>query len=484
VRVQARWWAIGYGAFVVLSVASGLFVRFAGTTPTPKSTPKSTQTSTQTPATKAAEPSTSELTERDERIGWRRRFVWLGVAFIPSSLMLGVTTHISTDLAPVPLMWVVPLALYLATFIIAFAGAERRWLRPLGTLAGVLGVVLPAALFVIFPATPIVAIGMDLVLLIVAGLACHGLLARDRPGPRGLTEFYLVVSAGGALGGLFNGLLAPVLFNWVAELPVVIAALAAIPLLLRRETGSARAEAGSLAAVLGRARLAVSAAVLVGGPILVGASLTLPARWGPLFGFAALAIWAAGIAFVCSPKASLGAAVCLALILFGLSDATSDFQERTFFGTSRVRTEPGERTYIHGNTVHGIQLTNPSMRRTPTGYYTRSGPVNDVFTSYGRSPVADRVAVVGLGAGGMAAYGRSGQRMDFYEIDPAVIRIARDPRHFTYLRDCPCDVKTVSGDGRLRIAAVPDGTYGMIFLDAFSSDAVPTHLLTREALAR
>jgi hypothetical protein len=497
---QARWWTIGYLVFAILMATSGLFIRFVGFRP---GFAPPAGTTTEEPAGDIAsgenEPDIVERAgpagpadhadpadngdadvtgggaERRRRVTWRRRLAWLGLAFIPSSLMLGVTTHISTDIAPVPLLWVAPLAIYLLTFIVAFAGTEHRWLNPTVLFAGVLAVVVPLGLVVV-PALggTAFALALDFIVLVVGGLACHGLLARDRPDTRRLTEFYLLISVGGALGGLFNGLLAPVIFDWVAEYPLVIAALAALPWATRGNVW--------LAGAFGRARPLVSAATIAVGPVLIiGAILWPGPSLTPLV--ITILLWTVAIALVSQPAVTLAIALCTTAGLFVMQETlATGYKERTFFGRSWVMTAEGRRFYVHGTTEHGSQLTDPAQRRTPTAYHVRNGPVGDVFDTYGQRPVSDRVAVVGLGAGVLAAYGRSGQRMDFYEIDPAVVRIARDPRHFTYLRDCPCTVRTIVGDGRLRVAEVPDGSYGIMFLDAFSSDAVPTHLLTREAI--
>ncbi|WP_030172668.1 fused MFS/spermidine synthase [Spirillospora albida] len=435
---QTRWWSAGYVGFVVLMVLCAIVVR------------------TRRPAETAAAD-----TGPDEPITWRRRAGWLALAFLPSSLMLGVTTHISTDIAPVPLMWVVPLALYLLTFIVAFGVRSGRWLPATVTVAAACAAILPVVFALLSDALPAYVLALDLVVLAVGGLACHGLLARDRPGPARLTEFFLLVSLGGTLGGLFNGLLAPLVFDWVAELPLAVAALAL--LLWAGPRPSTALGWTAKAALLAGPTLMLLLFVLVGG------------TWGFLLG-TVLAV--ASCVLLTRTRGAFALLVAVALVLLiGAQYRDSPHRERTFFGAYQVKDEGELREFSHGTTVHGTQFRDPARRRVPTSYYARGGPLGDVSTAYG---TADRVAVVGLGAGTVAAYGRPGQRFDFYEIDPAVVRIARD--RFTYLRDCPCDARTVVGDGRLRLAEAPDGAYGLIVLDAFSSDAVPAHLLTREAL--
>lgn len=482
VTAQARWWAIGYMAFAALMVACAIVVRLAarrgvgtGEVGTGEEAAAEAAFAAERAETDAGGADTTgtdaERAAADvDRIGWARRLRWLGLAFVPSSLMLGVTTHISTDIAAVPLLWVVPLALYLVTFIVAFAGTAQRWLPLTVYLSGGLALLMPwvGGLSRVLP----VAVGLvlSLLLLAAAGLAGHGLLAADRPSPRRLTEFYLLVAVGGALGGLFNGLLAPVVFNWVAEFPLVSASLGLFPLALGRRAG--------LAARLGRARQWVSAGVLLTVvPLTVlGVWLVPKVGWTPLMVMLVVCVWA--FALVARPVFLAVTATAMVVVLFVYQTVIGGVRERTFFGSYEVKMSAERHTLSHGTTLHGYQLRK--YPRAATSYYAQSGPLGDVFGLFqGRT---DPVAAVGLGAGTVAAYGKAGQRFDIYEIDPEVVRIANNPRYFTYLRDCACDIRTIVGDGRLRLAEAPDGTYGVIVLDAFSSDAVPAHLLTREAL--
>lgn len=455
---QARWWAVGYGVFAVLLAACGVVTwrRARGSSPVD---------------TEPAEPAEPAEAAPAESIDWRRRVRWLALAFVPSSLMLGVTTHISTDIAPVPLMWVVPLAIYLLTFIVAFGVRSYGWLGWTVVGCGAGAVLFPWAVVLMDDSVPpVVAIVLDLVLLTVAGLACHGLLAMDRPAASRLTEFFLVVSAGGVLGGAFNGLLAPVVFDWVVEFPLVVGALGVLPAVLARLNGWR----------VGWAAGRVRPALLFGLCGLVALVAFAPAAWAAA-GTALFAVL--GLVLVARRPLAMAVAGMLSVaLLIGVQAVKDTTRERTFFGQYEVYAKDGRQVFVHGNTIHGFQLIDPARRMTPVSYYAATGPMGDVFAAYGAGALSDRVGVVGLGAGGLAAYGRPGQRMDFYEIDPAVVRIAKDTRWFTYLRDCRCDARTITGDGRLEVRKVPDGGYGLMILDAFSSDAVPTHLLTREAI--
>ncbi len=358
----------------------------------------------------------------------RQRLTWVALAFVPSSLMLGVTTHVSTDIAAIPLFWTVPLAVYLATFVVAFARSSRRPPRVAAAVAAALAI--PALLDVAADWNPAVwlLIALHLAVLAAAGLAAHGRLAAGRPPPSQLTGFYLWISVGGVLGGLLNGLVAPVVLDRVLEYPLV---LALVPLLLLGLTGDV-----SRPRPLWRQPVVWTTAVLVIG--------------------------------------ALSASFVSARVLL---------RDRTFYGSYRVTGTAERHSLIHGTTLHGWELLDGPNAGEPTSYYSRSGPIGDVMTAYGGDPAFRRVGLVGMGVGTLAAYGRPGQRMDFYEIDPAVVRIARDSGLFGFLGRSAADVRVVIGDGRLGLMGAPDAAYGLIVLDAFSSDAIPAHLLTEEAMA-
>lgn len=409
---QTRWWSIAYGGFLLLVGTCGvLAARAARRGPVVE----------REPARPAAE-------EPAAAVSVKQRLTWVGLAFVPSSLMLGVTTHVSTDIAAIPLFWTVPLAVYLATFVVAFARSSRRPPRVAAAVAAALAI--PALLDVAADWNPAVwlLIALHLAVLAAAGLAAHGRLAAGRPPPSQLTGFYLWISVGGALGGLLNGLVAPVVLDRVLEYPLV---LALVPLLLLGLTGDA-----SRPRPLWRQPVLWTTAVLVVG--------------------------------------ALGASFVSAHVLL---------RDRTFYGSYRVTGTAEKHSLIHGTTTHGWELLDGPNAGEPTSYYSRSGPIGDVMTAYGGDPAFRRVGLVGMGVGTLAAYGRPGQRMDFYEIDPAVVRIARDSGLFGFLGRSAADVRVVIGDGRLGLMGAPDAAYGLIVLDAFSSDAIPVHLLTEEAIA-
>jgi hypothetical protein len=392
--------------------------------------------------------------------------------------MLSVTTYLSTDIAAIPLLWVVPLALYLLTFILVFARRpllpHRVWLEALPL------VLLPLVLVLAARANEPLALVLPTHLLafFVAAMVCHGELARDRPDARHLTAFYLWMSVGGVLGGAFTALVAPVLFTGVVEYPLVVTLVPLLPVRPESAWQGARARALDLALplLLGVVALGLVQA-LERGALGLG-----PEVVGPLFGGLVLAC----LAFARRPlRLALGIA---ALLVAGTARQGQEgrllYAERSFFGVSRVTVDRSGRyrLLMHGTTLHGMQALDPDRRREPLTYFHATGPLGQLFATRPGAATWTSVAVVGLGAGSLACHGRPGERWTFYEIDPTVFRIARDPRYFTFLRDCPPQVHVILGDARLTLARAPGGAFHLIVLDAYSSDAPPMHLITLDAV--
>jgi hypothetical protein len=386
------------------------------------------------------------------------RVQWLCLAMVPSSLLVAVTTHITVDVAAVPLLWAIPLALYLLTFVIAFA---RHRLIPTWVPALILpALVANLALRDLQDRSGRIAV--ELVLhfgtMFVAALACHGRLADIRPAAEHLTEFFVWVSIGGALGGAFNALLAPVLFESLVEYPVALAAV----LLLRPP---ARYPFTILTAVVAVVGAIVATRLVYDHPqaafwVLLGTVVLTQRR--VVAPFLAVTI-------------ALGVAVYRDNGLYIL-------RERTFFGTLSVSEDDTWRALSHGTTLHGQQALDPAKRRIPTTYYARSGPIGQAIAAVADDPRGDRIGVVGLGVGTVAAYSLPDNRITYFEIDAAVTRLARDTRYFHYLGDAQGPVDVVLGDARLSLQRQPAGTFGLLALDAFSSDAIPIHLLTTDAI--
>ena len=469
---QSRLWTAGYVGLIVLTAACAL-------------APRSSSFLARKPTAEDGE--RAENGEAPEPLSVGRRARWVALAFVPSSFMLAATTYITTEIAAVPLLWIIPLAIYLLSFIVVFA--RKPFL--LTGLAGQLQVVvvLELVFLVLLKATEpvLLVVATILVALFLSALVCHARLADDRPPSRHLTEFYLWVALGGALGGVFNAVVAPVIFDSVVEYPlaIVLACLLRPPRPSDPATGRPPWPERS-----GRSRrldLAWPAAIGVATLALVGlgraAGLGSVTARGVAFAVALLAC-----AVVSSRPVRFGLAVG-AVLLAGAVASGADrhtlYADRTFFGVLRVDRDDSRRLHrlIHGNTMHGAQSLEPARRLEPLTYYDRSGPVGDLFRALPGAASAREVGVIGLGTGTLACYGQPGQHWTFYEIDPAVEDIARDPRLFTYLRDCPPASDVRLGDARLSIAAAPAGRFGMIFVDAFNSDSLPVHLITRQALA-
>ena len=442
---------------------------------------------------------------RPSPVSSSKRLLWVVSAMLPSALLLGVTQQLATDVVSAPLLWVVPLAIYLVTFMAAFSarsyGSARRW----GAVAPLLALlVLILSLGEIrHPIVPVML--AHLAAFTVLAMLCHTRLAESRPEPAHLTGYFLCISLGGALGGVIAALVAPVVFSSVLEYPLAIAAA----MLLRPQTAEADRMAPSAAART--AWRATAAALLLGGYWCLSVlndpatarSAGVPALLTSLQSSAgngetaqrvvrvALAIPVA-ILLLRRRTAVLFAGAAAGLLVGAAVVRTGGAvleRERTFFGVHQVTSIQNGDWHVltHGTTTHGVQAVRGRMHALPTAYYHPTGPLGDlVFTLVPDRRFAD-VGVVGLGAGALAAYAGKDVRMDFFEIDPAVIRIAADPRYFTYLADAKARpgvaVRTIAADGRLGLRGMPVASYDLIVIDAFSSDAIPTHLLTTEAVA-
>jgi spermidine synthase len=405
------------------------------------------------------------------RESWRTRATWLVLAFVPSSLLLGVTTHISTDVAAVPLLWVIPLALYLLTFIAAFASRppfSRVWTSRAMPL-----LIVAAVAALIANQRGWWWLGVHLLSFATVALVCHRELAERRPPAEHLTRFYLWVSLGGALGGMFNALIAPVIFTRIVEFPLVMVVAAFL-------RPSPRWRAGALepwAVLLGMPLIAFGAVVIsswFGLASDLGIGTLMPAFW-----FCA----ALALAFANRVQAfaiAVGILVLSDLLLPRERHNRVVFEGRSFFGVHRVLedTPPTKHRLIHGTTLHGWQSLALRDQCAPTGYYDRNGPVGQLFAALGDS--ATRVGVIGLGAGSLVCYAEPAAKWTYFEIDPDVERLARDPALFTFLRNTTADVDVVIGDGRLMLTRIDPGTFDVLVIDAYSSDAIPMHLVTQE----
>lgn len=415
----------------------------------------------------------------ETRLTVRRRLRWLLLAFAPSSLMLGVTNYITTDIASVPLLWIIPLALYLLTMVFAFS-RRKFFSARFGDL------IVPAAtvvLLMLYLADNSgrgsrVLVLLHLAYFFFAALMCHSQLAEDRPGPQHLAQFYVWLSLGGVLGGIFNAIIAPLVFTAVVEYPLAILlsclllpGLKAGPsgLKERRLDFALPALIGAFTAGLGWFADNVAPLKLSGSVFVVALPLfvSYPLRRRPLR-FAL----------------SLGAVIIAAALVTGVGRTTLH-AERNFFGVLRVMSDHHRNvhSFLHGSTVHGRQITTPGRRCEPVSYYHREGPFGRIFTQFQNSNKAANIAVIGLGTGATLSYSRPTERWTFYEINPAVVSVAKTPEYFTYLSECAAaPVEIVLGDARLKLHDAPDQSYNLLMLDAFSSDSIPVHLMTLQAL--
>ena len=407
-------------------------------------------------------------------IGW-----WVFLAAVPSGLLIAVTAHIATDIAAVPLLWVLPLALYLVTFVIVF---QTRPVIPHALVVKVqpVFVLALAAAFVLGPIDSIVrSIALHLSVFFVCVLMCHGELARRRPPPRYLTGYYMWISVGGMIGGILTGLVAPQLFNWIAEYPILLL----LAVLCRPGLSFPTRGSGQYALF----------AALAAGLLVVGAALAFDLRpeWSVLYVLVGLLIgltvrfWQAPLPF---------AAILAALFLVNLSfrESQTIHVVRNFFGVlSVVDSSDGQyRGLWHGSTSQGTQKVRDDDGERIKG---RPEMISEFYEGFGIDQVFKAVhakkagpidyAVIGLGTGSLACQRRPGDKLTYYEIDPDIIRIASDPKLFNFVSECAPDAPILVGDARQKLLNAPDASYDLIMIYAFIGAAIPVHLLTREAIA-
>jgi spermidine synthase len=523
---QSMLWTAGYGMLVLLLVLCASPVW---------------RNATAIDKERAFEPSLAGGDERrlDPGPTGLTKLRWVALAFVPSSMMLGATTYITLDIAAFPLLWIIPLALYLLSFILVFA----KWPDFLHK-AVVLAMPLLLLLVIFLHLADTLkgkiefVILLHLLTLFVVALVCHGELARSRPSTRYLTEFYLLMSLGGVLGGMFNALLAPLIFSSAVEyyLAMVVACMLLPGTGLLANTSLLRSflelvegpghpsrlrswldpNNKDWEAVLVRAVPDVMLAALIGVITFLLAAVT--SRWSaaadwlnPDFHQWVLDKFASASDSLNFKSESLKALVALGLptllcyacvtrpFRFGLAvgafllgatygsvnkNAELVLKERSFFGILTVRHYSVDDSYTlsHGTTLHGEQIFSNGQRDEPQTYYHKTGPIGQVFEDLHDELANKHLAFIGLGTGTLACYGEPGQQLTFYDIDPTVVYIARDSGYFTYLADCRAKYDIELGDARLRIMRAADASYKLIVVDAFSSDAIPVHLITREAI--
>jgi len=412
-----------------------------------------------------------------ERPRWRDAATWTFLAAVPAALLVAVTAHLSTDVAPSPFLWVIPLTLYLLSCVIVF---QRTPLLPHHLMVLVQPLLLvglvATIVFSVHDQLPLVML-LHVVAFFVTALVCHGELAARRPAADQLTAFYLWMAFGGVVGGGATALVAPQVFSWVAEYPILIV----LAILCR----PALAAASHRETLLTLAAFAAGAAIIVVPALAFDFTLDSNSFYWSLGVLLALSLAASQLR---SPLA-FAVLVALAFLVFRTYE-TELVRVRSFFGVHKIVDRgDGHRVLQHGTTIHGAERfedieAGPSVRPMPLTYFhAGSATVQTIAAARARAGRPIRVAIVGLGTGTLACYAEPGDEWTYYEIDPAVVAIARDPTLFTFLPACAPDMPIVMGDARLALGDAPDGHYDVILLDAFASDTMPVHLMTKEAMA-
>jgi len=462
-RTQNLMWTGGYVVLIVLIAACG-FLLFKA--------PKDQDALFKTDAEPAPAPS------------WSLRLRWIFLAAVPSGLLVAVTSHISTDVAAAPLLWVLPLSLYLLTWVLVF---QQKPLLPHKSIMAVQP--LAIAVIVILLSVPqsrslVVILAGHLLTFFLIAMACHGELARTRPAADHLTGFYVSLSFGGMVGGLFSGLIAPYVFNWIAEYPILLVMAA----LCRPDNASPDQQRldkyfWPAAALLAAALAAQSVFNLISVPWLVNN-----------VGYVVALVALLGVVFM-GDRLKLAFMLALAVVLIRIYPTDEGRTEtvRSFYGVHKiVETSDGLYHYLlHGTTIHGAQkwrdpqtFTVLTGRPEPISYYHSVGGIGQAIEAIrARKGTPMRVAAIGLGSGTLTCHSQPGENWRFFEIDQSIVDIARDPKKFTFVSNCMPDLQPVMGDARLTFQQEPDGVYDLIIVDAYSSDAIPIHLATREAMA-
>jgi hypothetical protein len=464
-RTQNLIWTGGYGLLIVLIAACGWLLWRAPAV-----------VAVNGPAVDSDAPAPSSST----------RARWVFLAAVPSGLLIAVTAHISTDVAAAPLLWVLPLSLYLLTWVLVFQSRPllpHKWVL-LAQPVAIAGVIVLLA--VGGEQNLMLTLGGHQLCFFVIAMACHGELARTRPAAKYLTGFYVALSFGGMIGGLFAGLIAPNVFSWVAEYPILIVLAA-----LCRPFESERWP-----------RLSHVIWPLV---VVLALVLIVPSQMkGTVFNWfeehrvdvvGGVAVFGLLLALVFNTaRLKLAAVAALALVLIRIYPAEDGRVDtvRSFFGVHKILTTPHGNYHVlmHGTTIHGAEkiLNNNGTpieeRPEPITYYHKDGGIGQAITAMReRKGTPLRVAVIGLGSGTLACASEPGETWKFFEIDQSMVDTARDPKYFTYIEKCQPDLKPVIGDARLTFAREPSGIYDLIIVDAYSSDAIPIHLATKEAMA-
>jgi spermidine synthase len=412
------------------------------------------------------------------------RLLWIALSFIPSSLMLGVTSLITTDIASAPFLWVLPLTIYLATFIAAFA---RKQLFDIVVTRNLTAYLIALSIFMFmlssFVMLKAVMVGVHLLTFFFCGLLCHSELAKARPSTSHLTEYFLLISVGGVLGGIFNALIAPLIFLTPVEYPLV---LGIVGIVIWIGSATIPAIKGKFNQLEDKARpkklMAIDVLMIVLGLGLIAATYYIDNNRIQMFG--AFAIFVFLLCTVLNrPAFTITAFVALLLFHSPLWSTGKKLMalDRNYFGVIKVYEQYGYNFLFHGTTLHGAQSRHEGYEKTPLTYYNPQSPAADLFRFLKERGGSQKVAALGLGIGSIACFTDRGRTFDFYEIDPDVVKVAENPEYFSFLSGCGSPYKIIMGDARMKIGQAPDRSYNLIFIDTFSSDNIPVHMMTKNA---
>jgi spermidine synthase len=421
-------------------------------------------------------------------VTWHQRSLWILFSFLPCSLMMGVTTYVTTDIASVPLLWIVPLMLYLLSLILVFADKPpefiQRFDKSLLPFSFIIAFCIMTGLQ--FPELLL----LHILLFFMLAVACHREVVKRRPDPRHLGEFYLYMSLGGALGGIFNVILSPQIFTQPVEYPLIIAA-SLVGLYYLQEAKNRKGDliaAAGLTAAMSVLLLAVNktTAHYASELTLLDSAIKIYIPWLSVQSLLTLALCVPVFYFMHRWREhALREAFIVALMLMtpvvNIAATSKDFfAMRNFFGVYRVQHIESSNVHIvmHNTTLHGLQQRDPDKRTLVTSYYL---PVKQALSVLPDKTRSHPVMVVGLGVGTLLCAFSSHNHVDTFEIDPDVVALALRTELFSYIQDCPPQKTFIVGDGRLMLAKQPSEKYGIMVFDAFSSDSVPMHLLTSEA---
>ena len=463
VPMQSLSWSYGYYTLIGMVALSALFVW-------------GSHNKSKDPAMQPLDKKTDEKLKPSTKV----KLTWLLLAFLPSSLMLGVTTHISTDLAAFPLLWIIPLALYVGTFIIVFSKNELLSLDQIQKMHLYFFIALIFMFIGEVISNKYAVILLHFVTFFLSALLCHKQLERLKPDPHYLTEFYLIMSVGGVCGGIFNALIAPNLFLLPIEYGFILGLITFMRYMEKddQSLGHLKAQLLSKSGLISLGIIGFFIACIQFAYTSQFASVIFISMFGLciMLTFVERQRWIFGIASI--------AILLISQTHFKHSVNELLHLDRNFFGVTKVYDDPeggNVRLFLHGTTLHGAQPLPKDKKMDSITYYMDEGPAGNVFELLADQNEPHKIGAIGLGIGSVACFTAPGRSFDFFEIDSAVQEIAENEELFTYLSDCGSPYEIILGDARLKLQKEEDNKYDLIFMDAFSSDNIPIHLLTREA---